>query len=85
MMRSMRILWALLPTLLASFALADFVTVSRDTANIRVEPERDSEFILNAVRDDQFFLLDNGEQQNGYYHIDLADITGSIDVTWTTR
>ena len=73
-MRSMRVLWALLPTLLASLAIADFVTVSRDTANVRAEPNRDSESILNSVRDDQFSLLDNGQQQNGYYHIDLPDI-----------
>lgn len=74
MMRMIRILCVLIASLLASAAFADFVTISRDTANIRAEPDRDSAFILSAVRDDQFSLLDDGDQQNGYYHIDLPDI-----------
>lgn len=74
MMRSIRILWTPLFLFLVSAAFADFVTVSRDTANVRVEPDSGAETILRAVRDDQFTLLDGGAQQSGYYHIDIPNI-----------
>lgn len=49
-------------------ALADYLVASRN-ATVKEQPKGDATIIERASKGDTLALLDNGTQQNGYYHV----------------
>ena len=52
----------------ATHVKGQYLEVSRN-ANIREDPSTNNPEIEKAKKGDCFFLLDNGQQVNGYYHV----------------
>jgi endonuclease I len=55
-----------------SYAKADYLIVSR-SATIKEHPNIDANILLRVSKKDTLLLLDDGVQQNGYYHVSVAD------------
>ena len=62
--------------LISGAANADYLVVSRPTY-IKELPQSDAKIIVRVFEDTYLNLLDNGQQQNGYYHASTQDGTQS--------
>ena len=62
---------------------ADYLKITRK-ASVKATPERNSPIITKLEQGEFVYLLDNGIQENGYYHIQLKDFnqTGWIYRTY---
>lgn len=72
-MHLFRLLLTLLPIMVLTSARADYLVVSRP-AHVKRLPDRNATTLANLVPGDQVQLL-QGDQQNGYYLVQLEDGT----------
>ncbi|MHC4619119.1 MAG: DNA/RNA non-specific endonuclease [Planctomycetota bacterium] len=63
---------AIVTVVFAEAAGADYLEVRR-RASVKAEPDRHSETIERVERATYLELLDEGEQQDGYYHVQVPD------------
>ena len=66
---------------ISSGVFADYLVVRKNTF-IREQPNKDAKILLEAKPDLQLPLLDDGKQQNGYYHVSLPN---SQNAGWIYR